>query len=287
MVNWGMPLVTTDLKNLKCSSMLGWVRRIWPDSLNMGGCSSLAWKVCCLFTVSSTPSKPWMKSMCHQSRRNSPSVIACRPRLSCILTTSRMSRSWIAFSSAPESSPRRFLARASCRSWGRSRLPTWSARNGGFMDTSGWLGGELPCGGLLRRLFKCERLVGCFPGELGLLAAEVAVGGGLLVDWAQEIEHLDDASRPQIEVLGHERRERIVGHLARALRRHHDARRARDADRVGHLHQAFRGEARGDDVLRHIARRIGRRAVYLRGILAGKGATAMRGGAAVGVDDDL
>src|SRR5438105_9267244 len=160
-----------------------------------------------------------MKSMCHQSRRNSPSVIACRPRLSCILTTSRMSRSWMAFSSAPESSPRRFLARASCRSWGRSRLPTWSARNGGFMDTSGFL----------RRLFKCERLVGCFPGELGLLAAEVAVGGGLLVDRAQEIEHLDDASRPQIEVLGHERRERVVGHLARALRRHHDARRARAA----------------------------------------------------------
>src|SRR2546429_1489470 len=194
-----------------------------------------------------------MKSMCHQSRRNSPSVIACRPRLSCILTTSRMSRSWIAFSSAPESSPRRFLARASCRSWGRSRLPTWSARNGGFMDTSGWLGGELPCGGLLRRLFKRERLVGCFPGELGLFAAEVAVGGGLLVDRAQQIEHLDDALRSQVEVLGDQRRERIIGHLPGALGRQHDAGGAGHADGVGQLHQALRRETGGDDILGDLA----------------------------------
>jgi hypothetical protein len=36
-------------------------------------------------------------------------------------------------------------------------------------------------------------LVGAFPGELGLLAAEVAVGGGLGVDRAQQVQHLDDA----------------------------------------------------------------------------------------------
>src|SRR3954464_5201815 len=183
MVNLGVPLVTTDFRNLKCSSIDGFVRRTLPESLNIGGCSSLAWKVCCLLTVRSTPSKPWMKSMCHQSRRNSPSVIACRPSDSCSLTTSRMSLSWMLLSSASESSPRRFLARASCRSWGRSRLPTWSARNGGFIGSSyGWLGGLRPCGGLLRRLLKGERLVGRFPAEFGLFAPEVAVGGGLLID---------------------------------------------------------------------------------------------------------
>ena len=43
----------------------------------------------------------------------------------------------------------------------------------------------------------------------------------------------------------------------------------------------------GDDVLRHVARGVGGRAVDLRRILAGKRAAAVRGRAAVGVDDDL
>src|SRR5699024_12767323 len=44
---------------------------------------------------------------------------------------------------------------------------------------------------------------------------------------------------------------------------------------------------RSDDILRHIARRIGCGAVHLGRILAGKCATAVACHAAVGVDDDL
>src|SRR5207247_2421091 len=183
--------------------MLGFERRTLPVSLKSGGCSSVPWKVCCLLTVRSTPSKPWMKSMCHQSRRNSPSVTDWMPTDSCSFTTSRMSLSWISLSFASDSSPLRFFARPSCRSWGRSRLPTWSARNGGFM---------VPPTEWLRRLFQRERLVGGFPREVAVLAAEVAVRGGLLVNGTQEIQHLDDAARPQIEVLRDQRRERVVGH---------------------------------------------------------------------------
>src|SRR5439155_636933 len=47
------------------------------------------------------------------------------------------------------------------------------------------------------------------------------------------------------------------------------------------------GETRGDDVLRHVARRVRRRAVDLRRVLAGERAAAVRGRAAVGVDNDL
>jgi type VI secretion system secreted protein Hcp len=54
------------------------------------------------------------------------------------------------------------------------------------------------------------RLVGSLPGELRLFAAEVAVGGGLLVDRTQQVEHLDDALRTQVEVLGHQRRQLVV-----------------------------------------------------------------------------
>src|SRR5262249_58539194 len=71
--------------------------------------------------------------MCHQSRRNSPSVTAGMPIDSCSAITSLMQRSCTAFSAAASISPLRCLARASCSSRGRSRLPTWSARNGGFI----------------------------------------------------------------------------------------------------------------------------------------------------------
>src|SRR6266705_2952883 len=72
-----------------------------------------------------------MKSMCHQSRRNSPSVIACMPTDSCFATASRMCLSCRARSASALNSPRFALARASCSSAGRKRLPTWSARKGG------------------------------------------------------------------------------------------------------------------------------------------------------------
>ena len=61
----------------------------------------------------------------------------------------------------------------------------------------------------------------------------------------------------------------------------------RDADRVGDLELAAVGEPGGDDVLRHVARRVGGRAVDLGRILAGERPAAVRRRAAVGVDDDL
>src|SRR3954454_22378721 len=74
-----------------------------------------------------------MKSMCQVARRNSPSVAALSPTSSCSLTASR-----IASSSTARSSSASILSLAkssrACRSaGGRSRLPTWSARKGGFV----------------------------------------------------------------------------------------------------------------------------------------------------------
>ena len=68
---------------------------------------------------------------------------------------------------------------------------------------------------------------------------------------------------------------------------HEHRERVRDADRVRDLDLAAVGEPGGDDVLRHVARGVRRRAVDLRRVLAGERATAVRRGAAVGVDDDL
>ena len=67
----------------------------------------------------------------------------------------------------------------------------------------------------------------------------------------------------------------------------HQRDRVGDADRVGDLDLAAIREAGGDDVLGHVAGRVGGRAVDLGGVLAREGAAAVAGGAAVGVDDDL
>ncbi len=72
--------VVVALRNVKWSSMLGFERRILPVTFMSGGCSSAPSNFTPKLCVDvSTPSKPRRKSMCHQSRRNSPSVTLCRP----------------------------------------------------------------------------------------------------------------------------------------------------------------------------------------------------------------
>ena len=44
-------------------------------------------------------------------------------------------------------------------------------------------------------------LVGVLPGETGLVAAEVAVGGGLAVDRAPQVQRLHQGGRAQVEVV--------------------------------------------------------------------------------------
>ena len=53
---------------------------------------------------------------------------------------------------------------------------------------------------LFRVGFECLGLVGRFPAEFRFIAAEMTVGGGLGVDGAQQVEHLNDAARAQVEV---------------------------------------------------------------------------------------
>ena len=86
---------------------------------------------------------------------------------------------------------------------------------------------------------------------------------------------------------GHELGELLARHLAGAEGLDHHRGGFGDANGVGDLHLAAVGEARRDDILGHVARGVGGRAVDLGGVLAGEGAAAVTGEAAVGVDDDL
>ncbi len=87
--------------------------------------------------------------------------------------------------------------------------------------------------------------------------------------------------------LAQRRHQLLLIDLAGAVGIDIDRERLGDADRIGELDGAAVRETRGDHVLRQIARGISGRAIDLGRILAGEGAAAMRGRAAVGVDDDL
>ena len=54
---------------------------------------------------------------------------------------------------------------------------------------------------------QLRRFVGRFPGEVGVVASEVAVGGGLLVNRTAQVQRLDDAARRQLEVRANQVRE--------------------------------------------------------------------------------
>ena len=79
----------------------------------------------------------------------------------------------------------------------------------------------------------------------------------------------------------------LVGNAPGARRVDGHVHRLRDADRVRELHLALLRETGGHDVLRDVARRVRRRAVDLRRILARERAAPVRRRAAVRVDDDL
>src|SRR3954468_9412116 len=87
-----------------------------------------------------------MKSMCQVARRNSPSVTDWSPTSSCMRTTSSIAASSAAFRPSSSSLPAACASRASCSSGGRSRLPTWSARNGGLVRSDIETPGPLVCG---------------------------------------------------------------------------------------------------------------------------------------------
>ena len=79
-----------------------------------------------------------MKSMCQDSRRNSPSVTDCRPTASWRRMTSRIAASSIARSSSSSIGPGGAVLAGLSTSGGRSRLPTWSARKGGLVRADMW-----------------------------------------------------------------------------------------------------------------------------------------------------
>src|SRR5262245_21087076 len=117
----------------------------------------------------------------------------------------------------------------------------------------------------------------------------MTISGGAGVDRPVEIEMLTDAARRQIhDARQHRLDPPLLDSLAGSVMQVDiDRQRLGNADGIGELDGAAPGKAGGDDILGKIAGSIGGRAVDLGRVLAGEGATAMRGSAAVSVDNDL
>ena len=86
-----------DLRNLKSSTKIGCGRASRPVIFTPGGQNSMSpwseWNLIGIPAVCSTLAKSQTKSMCQSPRRNSPSVMDCSPRSSCMFTTSRIAAS--------------------------------------------------------------------------------------------------------------------------------------------------------------------------------------------------
>src|SRR2546427_4634849 len=125
------------------------------------------------------------------------------------------------------------------------------------------------------------------PAEAFVLASKMSIGGGFLVNRLAKIQVLDDAPRPEIEVLADQLFQLRIGHLPRSVRVHHDRDGQLHPDGVGDLDGAAVGEARSHDVLRDVARRVGTGAIHLGGVLPAEAPAAVATESAVAVDDDL
>src|SRR5713226_7440427 len=173
-------------------------------------CSAPPWflQVISVVPERSAERPQFITSSSHQlRRRNSPSVTARSPTRSCIAITSRMHASSTARNSASLWGPRFWSAvcgpssrsRASLSFCGRSRLPTWSARNGGRERATGFVAaavamGDLPggskrsVGSVACRIDRRKRDAGSEPlrarhvgvGEEELLPVDLIVGDRLL-----------------------------------------------------------------------------------------------------------
>src|SRR5690606_15577627 len=113
------------------------------------------------------------------------------------------------------------------------------------------------------------------------------VGGGLTVHRVQQVQHVGDRVRAQVEVRAHQVDDLVVADLAGAEGVQRNGGRLGYADGVGHLNLTLLRQACGDDVLGDVTASVGSGTVNLRGVFAGEGAATVTGHAAVGVYDDL
>ena len=125
-VNFGSAVATVCWRKRKSSAKIGSSSRTrdrtaMPAEVNAVSPAAPCIRTSMRSSVFSIPPSRWMKSMCHDVRRNSPSVAACRPTRSCIATAARIASSSAARSAVTSISPGRV------RGPGREQMPAGAA----------------------------------------------------------------------------------------------------------------------------------------------------------------
>ena len=115
----------------------------------------------------------------------------------------------------------------------------------------------------------------------------MAVGSSLLVDRAQQVEHLNDALGAQIKVGIHQLGNFVVGDNASTFGVDRHIHWFGYANGVSHLNLALARQPRSHHVLGHITCGVGCGTIHFGRVLARESTTSMGAGAAVGVDNDL
>ena len=115
----------------------------------------------------------------------------------------------------------------------------------------------------------------------------MAVGGGFSVNRAQQVEHLDDAFRAQVEMFANQGNQFFFADFAGAESIDGNRSRFGNADGVGNLDLALGCQTGGDDVFRNVAAGVSGGTVHFGRIFAGECTATVRSCAAVGIDDDF
>src|SRR5436190_16234543 len=130
-------------------------------------------------------------------------------------------------------------------------------------------------------------LVGVFPAEIGIVAAEVTAGCRLAIAGSPQVEILNDAAGRQRKELADNLAQPLVIDPAGPLRIDIYTYWLDDSDRISELHFAPLGKSSSDDIFCHVAGHISRAAIDLGGVLAAESAAAMPTPTTIGIDDDL
>ena len=123
------------------------------------------------------------------------------------------------------------------------------------------------------------------PGEV--LVGEVAILRGLVVDRLDQVELLDDNTRPHVEVLANDLHQLLRALVGGSVGVNVEREWLSDADCVGELDKAAAGKFGMNERLGDPASEVGSTAIDLAVVLAAESATAMGAPTAIGVDDDL
>lgn len=126
-----------------------------------------------------------------------------------------------------------------------------------------------------------------FPGEFRFITTEVSVCSRLDVAWMQQVKHLHNALRTQIEMIVDQSGDLAVSDNTGTFGIDRDIDRPGNTNSIADLNLAFFGQSCGNDILGDITCGIGCRTIDLARIFTGECTTTMRAGTTVGIDNDF